>query len=182
MGKEREGLFYLGQFGGHDFYRADQFGENTVERYQAYMALLQQYDKLGLRKEDMFAFVNACIQLSNENKHKDLHTYLHQLNAFLQLEYSNDMVFELTNCFLLIDDEPMTKMSLKHSDLKRKLYKENSEVQLFFCECYNILVNKPESFVSGFKIWEYIRGRTALITESVFFSAINRASLSPTHE
>lgn len=174
--KERKGLQYLGDFGGHSWYRADEFGENTVERYQAYMALLQQYDKLGIRKDDMFTFVTECIKLSNENKHKDLHTYLHTLNAFLQLEYSNDMVFELTNCFLFVDDEPIEKMSMKHSDLKRNLYKNNTEVQLFFCECYSILANKPESFVEGFKIWEYIRGRTCQITELAFSNAINKGS------
>lgn len=178
----RDGLHFLGQYAGHNFYRADSFGENTVERYQAYMGLLQQYDKLGIKKDDMFAFVNATIKLSEQDKHKDVHTYLHHLNAFLQLEYSNDMVFELVNCFLFVDDEPMEKMSLKHSDLKRKLYRENVEVQLFFCECYNLLANKPEDYVQGFKIWEYIRSRTALITESQFFSAISKESLASIRE
>jgi len=173
----REGLTHLGKFADHDFYRAEDFGENTKERYLGYMSILQQFDKFGLKKDDLREFINATIKLSTDGKDRDVHTYLHHLNSYVQLEYSNDQVFELVNFFLFVDDEPIEKISLKHSDLKRKLYKENIEVQLFFCECYNILTNKPEGYTSGFKIWEYIRSRTSLITEQAFLSAINRESL-----
>lgn len=174
---ERKGLTHLGVFAGHNFYRAEDFGENTKERYLGYMGLLQQYDKNGIIKDDITEFVNATIKLSEQDKHKDVHTYLHYLNSYIQLEYSNDKVFNLVNYFLFVDDEPIDTISLKHTDIKKNLYKENTEVQLFFCECFNILTNKPEDYIQGFKIWEFIRSRATLITELAFFNAINKANL-----
>ena len=172
----RQGLHHLGKFAGHDFYRAERFGDNYMGRYLDYNSLMNQYDQLRVTYDEAKAFNEMCLKLSNERKDRELHAHLAIWKAYLEMEINSNIVFESTEKFILIDDEPEDKMSVSHSDLKRKLYKENVEIQLFFCEVFYILQNKPEDYASGYKIWEYLRSRTAQVTELAFSNAIKQAS------
>lgn len=174
--KKREGLLHLGTFAGAEWYRMATFGENTTERYLAYMNLLTQYEELRLKLSDLKHFTDKCIDLSNQNLHKEVHTHLTLLKSYIELENNNLIIFELCQCFILVNDEPFDKFSFEHTDLKRKLYKDSDQVKVFFCELYNILQNKPEAYANGLKIWEYIKSRMALVTETAFLQLISKAN------
>jgi hypothetical protein len=172
--KKRKGLLHLGNYGGHDWYRLNQFGDNTNKRYLYYTTLLSQYEELRLKLSDLKVFADTALQLSSENKSKDLHSHLNLLKAYIELEEKNSIIFELVSCFVLIDDEPVDDFSFEFTDKKRKAFNESMQVQVFFCELYNILQNKPESYAQGLRIWEYTKSRMSQVTELAFLNAISK--------
>lgn len=174
--KQRKGLFHLGTFGGHEWYRLASFDDTVTERYLNYMKLLSQYDSIGMKLSDLKIWAQEALRLSNENKQKDLHTYINYLIGYIDLEHKSDIVFDLVNYFVLIDDEPVEKISFEHIDIKRKAYNESDHIKVFFCELLNIIQNSPESFREGLRIWEYLQSRMVQVSEQVFLNAIKAAS------
>lgn len=170
--KKRDNLIKLTEISGHTFYKLADFNENYTERYLIYLKTISQYEQIKLRLSDLKAFCDKCLQLSRENKQKDLHTHLELLNSVINLEYSNDITFSLAANFIIIDDEPTESISPTHYELKKKLYDTNPLVKVFFCEVSIQLQSKPKELINSLQMMDILNDRETILAEQTFLKQI----------
>ena len=170
--RKRDNLIKLKEIGGHTFYKLADFQENNTERYLIYLKTITQYEQIKLRLSDLKSFAEKTIQLSKENRHKELHTHLEILNSVLQLEESNDIVFSLAANFLIIDDEPTDVISSKYYELKKRLYDSNPLVKVFFCEVSIQLRTKQKELINSLKMMDILNDKETLLAEQTFLRLI----------
>lgn len=166
--KKRDNLIKLKEIGGHTFYKLADFQENNTERYLIYLKTISQYEQIKLRLSDLKAFAEKTLQLSKENKAKELHTHLEIFNSVIKLEETNDIVFSLAANFLIIDDEPTETISSKHYELKKRLYDTNPLVKVFFCEVSIQLRTKPKELINSLAMMDILNEKETLLAEQTF--------------
>lgn len=170
--KKRENLIKLGEFQGHIFYRIEQFGENIVERYKNFIINTQEHDKYGINKSELINGLNLINTALIEQKPVLAGQYLSALMGYVQLNINNDVVFHTVNSFVLIDDEPIDKMSPKHTEIKQKLFKEYDDVFVFFCEVFKSLQQTTSDSQTDISYQDYLKSQLVQISEATFSKLI----------
>lgn len=179
--KTRKDLTKLGQFQGHTFYRVTQFGDNIIERYKNFIINTQEHEKYGINKDELINGLNLINSALQDNKPVLAGQYLSALTGYVQLNINNDVVFHVVNSFVLIDDEPIDKMSPKHTEIKQKLFKEYDDVFVFFCEVFNSLQRTTHDLPTDINFQDYLKSSLVQISEATFSRLIQKKKASSTN-
>ncbi len=174
----RKDIRHLGHWDGHDWYRCHKFDDNITNRYLAYFQISKAKESLGAQPDHIKWIVNESIEALKVNNVALATQNLTVLNSYLQLEESNDWVFKLVNCFLLIDDEPLHEITEYHTKLKANSYNGADQTKVFFCEVYKTLLTTSEDLTIDLNLVEYLTSRLVQISEQMFLNAIKKGGLS----
>lgn len=174
--KKRQDLYFIGTFGGHDWYRAFKFDHNITGRYLAFNEIAQNRDKFGMMSHELDYVLSEALDCLKKNDIVGATQMLTAAQTYKELEDSNDWVFKMVNQFLYIDDEPIQETTEKHTLLKAEAYKNYPTVKVFFCECYNTLMKESKDLTEDFNLEGYLNSRLVQVTELMFSNAIKRAS------
>lgn len=175
--KKRQNLFYIGTFGGHDWYRAHKFDHNLTGRYLAFNEIIQNKDKFGMLSHELDFLLSEIKEALKKNDIVTAIEYLTAAESYKQLEDSNDWVFKMVNQFIYIDDEPLTETTEYHTLLKAKAYTDYPSVKVFFCECYNTLTTTSKDLTEDFNLAEYLNSRLVQLSELMFSNAMRKERL-----
>lgn len=172
--KKRQNLYYIGTFGGHDWYRVHKFDHNITGRYLAFNEIIQNKDKFGMQSHELDFLLSEILECLKKNDIVTATQYVTAAQNYKLLEDSNDWVFKMVNEFLLIDDEPVKEKTERHTLLKANAYKNYPSVKVFFCECYNTLTTTSRDLTEDFQLVEYLNSRLVQISELMFSNAMKK--------
>lgn len=167
--KERTDWDYIGDMAGHKWGKPATISDMIAERYFAFQKLSEQFDTLGIRYSELWRALELQQSALRANNIALASEYNTALMGYVELRETNDMIFSIPNCFVLIDDEPINEMTSHHTKLKKKLFDENPEIRIFFCEFYNIL--KPNTPISNGSInpSDFLKDRLRMAAEHLYF-------------
>lgn len=176
--KKRQDLYYIGTFGGHDWYRHFKFDHNITARYLAFNKIAQNRDKFGMMSHELDFVLSETLECLKRNDIVGATQMIDAAIGYKQLEDSNDWVFKMVKEFVLIDDEPINETTEKHNRLKAEAYKNYPTVKVFFCEVYMTLMKESKDLIEDFNLEGYLNSRLVQVTELMFSNAIKKTSLS----
>lgn len=175
--KKRQNLYYIGTFGGHDWYRAHKFDHNITGRYLAFNEIIQNKDKFGMQSHELDFVLSEALDCLKKNDIVGATQMLTAAQTYKELEDSNDWVFKMVNQFLIIDNEPLEETTEHYTLLKAKAYKDYPSVKVFFCEVYNTLMTTSKDLTKDFSLVEYLNSRLVQVSELMFSNALKRENL-----
>lgn len=173
--KIRHDCDYLGVMAGHQWYKPSIIDDTITDRYLDYISLSNQYDTLGLRFEDLHAALYGVQDSLRQNKTSLAAEINSALISYVELQMNNDIVFSLVNCFIMVDDEPLDKITPEYTKIKKELYNSNDEVKIFFCECYNGLKSTIQDSQQSTSPYNFLKSRLAQVSESLFLKSLKMA-------
>lgn len=171
----REGLEYLFSYAGHNFYTFRRIEETAARRYLAYIRLVRMHE-LGVSRDDLKKFTAGIRQANNRGDKSAVGALCEALEAYTDLYTDNQRIFEIANCFVLVDDEPVGKFSEIHSLLKKQLYDGSDQVRFFFIESALKYLRKISDLPDDLDLGAYLREGKVELTEKVFSRLITRDS------
>lgn len=134
--KREDYLEEIGTFEGHRFYRFKAIDLTTTQRYMSYVAILKtlQSEQCRVAVANAFDLILEQVQLVNDIT--ELRTQIPQLighaRHFISYELYEKELFDMVNCMVLIDDEPIDTFSDTHTSIKVELYDRSPEMKAFF--------------------------------------------------
>lgn len=176
--KKRQDLYFIGTFGGHDWYRHFKFDHNITARYLAFNEIAQNRDKFGMMSHELDFVLSETLECLKRNDIVGATQMITAAQTYKELEDSNDWVFKMVKEFVLIDDEPINETTEKHNRLKAEAYKNYPTVKVFFCEVYMTLMKESKDLIEDFNLEGYLNSRLVQVTELMFSNAIKKTSLS----
>jgi hypothetical protein len=171
----RDGLDFVFEHAGHTFYTFPRIEVAAAQRYLAYIRLVREHE-LGVSRSDLRAFIEMMKQAANKGDIARQGALLHSLEAYTELYTDNKRVFEVANCFLLVDDEPVDKFSDKHSLLKKQLFDTSEAVRFFFIKTAVSYIEKVVDSPQDFNAEDYLKSDEVKLTEKAFSRLMQSSS------
>lgn len=172
---KRDGLVYLFSYGNHHFYTFERIEVTVARRYLAYTRLVRMHE-LGVSREDLKAFTELIRAANNKGDRSTVGAACEALEAFTDLYTDNKRTFEIANCFVLIDDEPVERFSEAHTFLKHQLFEGSAEVRFFFVKSALEYLRKISELPPDLKLEDYLNSKEVRLTEKVFSRLITKSS------
>ena len=173
--KSRPGLKYLFTQAGHDFYTFDKIEIASARRYLAFIRLTREHE-LGVSREDLETFLDLTIQANNQGNTSRVGALCHTLKAYTDLYTDNRRIFEVANCFVLVDDEPINDFSDSHSILKKAMFDASESVRFFFIKTSISYIKSITELPEDFKIEDYLKSQNVELTEQAWYKLTSRSS------
>lgn len=173
--KPRTDCHFIGEMAGHKWYKPATIDDTITDRYLEYQTLSIQYDTLGIKHSDLMKGLGSIQEALRAGNIALAAEYNTALMAYTELALTNDIVFSICNCFIMIDDEPIYSMSPAHSDIKKKLYDSNNDVKIFFCEVFNILNLKTPNSQQNIEPYSFLKERLSKAAEGAFLNVTREA-------
>lgn len=134
--KREDYLEEIGTFQGHRIYQFKAIDLTTTQRYMSYVAILKTLQSEQCRVAVANAFDLILEQVQIVNDITELRTQIPQLighaRHFISYELYEKELFDMVNCMILIDDEPIDTFSDTHTSIKVELYDRSPEMKAFF--------------------------------------------------
>ena len=172
---ERDGLDFVFEHAGHSFFTFPRIEVAAAKRYLAYIRLVREHE-LGVSRSDLRAFIEMMKEAANRNDVARQGALLHSLEAFVELYTDNKRIFEVANCFLLVDDEPIKEFSDKHSKIKYDLFNSSESVRFFFIKTALSYIEKVVASPQDFNGADYLKSQEVELTEKAFSKLMQSSS------
>lgn len=172
----RKGLEHQFTYAGHHFYTFPKMEASAAKRYLAYIRFVREHE-LGVSTHDLNAFIEGILDACKKGDIGTIGTYCHTLRAFLDLYTDHKRLFEVSNCFVLIDDEPIKDLTGEHTLLKWQLFEASEEVRFFFIDTGLKYLSKVKDLPKDFDAANYLRSPEVQLAEKVFSNLTESSSL-----
>jgi hypothetical protein len=127
-----------------------------------------------LLKSDINIALDMILEANENRKSNDVAALANYMKSNLNEYTSTRVLWEIANCFILLDGENDKELSDKYS-LKKKELCENSQAIEFFFLKVSIDILKAMSILSkDTKIEDYLKTDIGRKNEKVFLSQINK--------
>jgi len=173
--KVRTDVDYLGEMAGHKWYKPSIIDDSITDRYLDYMALSNQFDTLGLKYNDLHDALSGVQEALRQNKTSLAVEINSALISYVELSINNDAIFSIVNCFIMVDDEPLERISPEYTKIKKDLYTSNDDVKIFFCECYNGLRIPTSNSQENTDTYGYLKSRLLEVSERLYLRGLKMA-------
>ena len=173
--RESEGLEYLFSEGSHDFYRLPQFEMNAARRYLAYIRLVREHE-LGVSHSDLEIFCEQMNEHLNKGRIAQCGAMVAALQAYTELYTDNKRVYEIANCFILVDDEPIKDFSLDHSILKKTIFESSENARFFFIKSALGYLKAIIELPLDLELVDYLKSKQVSVSEKTFSASIGNNS------
>ena len=158
---------------GHRFRVIKDFSSTAYKRFISFQYATKNVD-YGLLKSDINIALDMILEANENRKSNDVAALANYMKSNLNEYTSTRVLWEIANCFILLDGENDKELSDKYS-LKKKELCENSEAIEFFFLKVSIDILKAMSILSkDTKIEDYLKTDIGRKNEKVFLSQINK--------
>lgn len=162
-------LEHVATLKGYDFYTPKSLIEGTVsKRYYKFRHILESRELFKLNKE------SRDIAFDQMEKHIDLNQtaavaqWIGLLRAMNDLTYWDKELFDVANCFLLLDGEPLEDFSEKHTKIKYKLFENDEDVKVFFCQFAHEYMRHIADLPANTSVLDYMNQRTQKLVNTIY--------------
>ena len=129
-----ERLMLLKEIDGVKFYtiKGDILEDAYMKRYARYLRLIRAADKFkidDLKIDKIFADMEESLNAGNMARVMQLMVFLKSLHEQTAV---NEQMFEIANCFLMLENEPPESFDMNFVERKRRLFETNEEIKDFF--------------------------------------------------
>lgn len=119
---------------GINFYtiKGDILEDAYMKRYARYLRLIRAADKFkidDIKIDKIFADMEESLNAGNMARVMQLMVFLKSLHEQTAV---NEQMFEVANCFLMLENEPPHEFNMEFVDKKRRLFETNPDIQDFF--------------------------------------------------
>lgn len=173
--KKRSDLKFIGNMEGHNFYVVFNPSELTYTRYFTYVQAVQ-LSGFKLLKEHLDICLDLIDQSISEGNIARIAHITDAIRGYQNLYLSNDLMKEVVNCFILIDDEPLTEFSTSHTQTKLSLYDNNLQMRFFFINFAMDLLRNLVSLPEHIQPEEYLNSKAVKLKETAFWRVLNLKS------
>lgn len=153
------------------------FGLTAYKRSIAFSYSCKNID-YGLIKQDIIEGLNMILKANEERKSNDVASLSNYMLTNLQGFTPASVLFEVANCFILIDGENEKELNPEFTIKKKQLFDHSREIELFFL---SIAINtlKAMSYLpEDSKIEDYSQNRISKGSEKLFLNEIHKKNYS----
>ena len=132
--KKRDKLKIAASYEGHDFYIMDATPEYCNLRFFYFLSKTEQINTLVLPNEYFLAVCDQFEVMNEKQFSQHKGTLIDNVRYFIS---RRDMAWYHTSiavieAFVLVDDEPIDELSIKHNKIKRDIFIKNPDARFFF--------------------------------------------------
>jgi len=165
------------EIAGHTWYVIDP-KYLPVTRMKAYVISLQEID-WGMTGEDLGAAIELCIEKVNSMDISKVGAILEMMKSYRENYIQPKVLWTLANNFILVDDEPLTEFSDKHTEMKGKLCELHESVSdFFFTQAMSLVISSAKPLTSS-EIKGYLTDPVMLKSEETFLNISGKKRYSP---
>lgn len=161
----------LTKYAGHTFYAIGDVSHVVAARYLAFIRLIEVH-QLGVSEIDLHAFFDLINDAVDRREYHKIPQYTGVLSAYVDMYTSNNRIFEIANCFVLIDDEPADTFSDEHTMLKKRLFDDSETVRFFFIDYAVKLLRNTGHLSNDTNVADYLKSDAAQLAENQFLQLI----------
>lgn len=153
---------------GNKFYMFGQFSKTLSNRYFNFIAALTEQEKLGSRREIVEKMNSETIEALNKRDISKALLIQTVMKAMINLEVTNDFVFEIASTLIILNDEPMDEINENYKAKKRELYNSDPYIKVFFCEIFMSYVNNIVTLKNTKELLSFLNSEKVKVTEKLF--------------
>jgi hypothetical protein len=153
---------------GNKFYMFGQFSKTLSNRYFNFIAALTEQEKLGARREIVEKMNSETIEALNKRDVSKALLIQTVMKAMINLEVTNDFVFEIASTLIILNDEPMDEINENYKAKKRELYNSDPYIKVFFCEIFMSYVNNIVTLKNTKELLSFLNSEKVKVTEKLY--------------
>jgi len=153
---------------GNKFYMFGQFSKTLSNRYFNFIAALTEQEKLGARREIVEKMNSETIEALNKRDTNKALLIQTVMKAMINLEVTNDFVFEIASTLIILNDEPMDEINENYKAKKRELYNSDPYIKVFFCEIFMSYVNNIVTLKNTKELLSFLNSEKVKVTEKLY--------------
>jgi hypothetical protein len=161
---------------GHTFYAIGDISAVVAVRYLAFLRLLEVH-QLGVSDVDLKAFFKLINDAVAQQQWGNIPKYITTMEAYLDLYTDHSRVFEVANCFVLVDDEPADRFSEEHTVIKHQMYNSSDRVRFFFITYVQESLKNMDVSAQSMQLVDYLKGEQVQLVEKAFSKLITSNTL-----
>lgn len=123
-------LIFVDKFG-NQWFAFKEISNITMDRFLE-IQKAERYYKLRVSEENANRLIDAMLQDFSNREYENILVRLKEFKARLQFKAERDVYINYSSVVYLINDEPVSYYSEEHTQLKKKLLREHSDIQNFF--------------------------------------------------
>lgn len=165
--KKVERLEFVKEIQGVKFYTPKSIIEGASGvRYMNYLRLVEERETFKLNKDSRKVLIKEMKQAVNNNNVAAVSQFIGFMEVLDDLTYWDRELFEVANCFLLMEDEPLEEFSAEHTEIKRKMFDESQDIKVFFCQYAHEFLRHIAHLPKNTSVLDYLnQSRQALVNK-----------------
>lgn len=149
------------------------FGTTAYKRSIAFSYACKNLD-YGLVKQDLIHGLEMILEANEGKKSNDIASLSNYMLTNLQGFTPSSVLFEVANCFVLLDGEDEKELSPEYSLKKKQLCERSEEIEIFFLTCALNILKAMNYLSKDIEIEDYSRVTPQRESEKLFLNAIPR--------
>lgn len=152
---------------GNKFFLFGQFSKTLSNRYFNFIAALTEQEKLGARRDIVEKMNSETIEALNKRDVSKALLIQTVMKAMINLEVTNDFVFEIASTLIILNNEPMGEINENYKAKKRELYNSDPYIKVFFCEVFMSYTSNIVTFKTTSNLLSYLNSEKVKVTEKL---------------
>ena len=158
---------------GHRFRVIKNFGSTAFKRVVAFNYASKNVD-YGLLKGDINIALDMILEANENRKSNDVAALATYMKANLSEYTPTRVLWEVANCFILIDGESEKELNDKFSLKKKELCENSEEIEFFFLKLSTDILNLTGNLSKDIEIGDYSREGINRTNEKAFLNRIKK--------
>ncbi len=171
---ERKGLTFLGESSGHKFYTFAAFDNMCMARKDMFLLRMDEYERFGIQKENMFAFCDLIAELVNDGNLMEVAQLTGHLKYLMTLPVNTHMITYIAAPLVLIGNEDETGIEHEEMELKTKIALKDQKVQGFFLRATKLLSISGLHMQDFRSLLESLRSQQNQQIEKIFYEKLGQ--------
>ncbi len=160
---------------GTHFRVISDFGTTAYKRSIAFSYACKNLD-YGLVKQDLIHGLEMILEANQDKKSNDVAALSNYMLTNLQNFTPSSVLFEVSNCFVLLDGEDEKELNPELSLKKKQLCEQSEEIEVFFLTCALNILKAMNYLSKDIGIEDYSRVTPQRKSEKLFLNEIHRKS------
>lgn len=141
-----------------------------MKRYAHFVQVIRANEHIKLTREKREIIYTGIENAYDKGKFSEIMQYVSLMRQLDDATLCEHEIFEIANCFLLLEGEPLKEFSLEHTAKKKMLF-ETDEGRFFFINFTVVQMKRLIDFPEGLKFEEYLKSPKAQVL-NIMYSAL----------
>jgi len=133
---------------GHQLYKFPSF-ESMHWFRERQIRTTYEFSQFGMIHSDLIAGLRLILKANNENNNSDVGTLANTMLLQTENYASEKIIMELAGYGVIVDDEPLKTVTVKHNQIKSELLKDSEAYAFFLNTAHSYLVMLGETLSSS---------------------------------
>lgn len=161
---------------GYKFYTPINLIEGTIaKRYMKFRAIIENRDVFKLDYDSRKIVLAELKRAIDDNEIARASQWVGLLEVLNDETYWDEELFQVANCFLIMEGEPHNDFDEDFVKLKRRLFNENENIKLFFLQFGHEYLRHINDLPENSSILDYMNKKQQKIINLTYARLISQA-------